>query len=285
MSCKDSLVRQQPCTSPYLFTLLAIGRGRRRWRPAGAFITMLSALMLHAFFLGSLLPNSAGAVTLATPSRSTTIALTSDETRLVVVNREANTVSIIQVKDAQGNDIGIKLDEITVDKEPRCVAVHPNDEVAYVTNGLSGTVSVVDLVQSRVAAEIPVGTEPRGCALTPNGNLLYVANHTEGTVSIIITSNPLNPILDGAVQVGRNPTALAITNDGDNDNTNETVFVTQIFAELNPDFNDPIFNGNGEARDLGKQGVVHAFRRAMPIRRSSISPSSRSPIPALPPTA
>jgi YVTN family beta-propeller protein len=131
------------------------------------------------------------------------------------------------------------------------VAVHPNDQVAYVTNGISGTVSVIDLAQGRVAEEVTVGTEPRGCALTPNGNLLYVANHTEGPVSIIVTSNPLNPILDGAVHVGRNPTAIAITNDGDGDDTDETVFVTQIFAELNPDFNDPIFNGNGEARDLG----------------------------------
>lgn len=33
-----------------------------------------------------------------TPSRSTTIALTSDEGRLVVVNREANSVSIIRVR-------------------------------------------------------------------------------------------------------------------------------------------------------------------------------------------
>ena len=259
MSCQDSLVRQQPCTSTYLFSLLAIGHGRRRWRPAGAFVTMLSALMLHAFFLGSLLPHSAGAQTLATPSRSTTIALTSDETRLVVVNREANTVSIIEVKDAQGIDVANKLDEIAVGLEPRCVAVHPNDAVAYVTNGLSASVSVVDLVLGRVATEVPVGTEPRGCALTPNGNLLYVANHTQGTVSIIVTSNPLNPILDGTVQVGRNPTAIAITNDGDGDDADETVFVTQIFAELNPDFVDPTFNGNGEARDLGKQGVVQAF--------------------------
>ena len=43
-------------------------------------------------------------------------------------------------------------------------------------------------------------TEPRGCALTPNGTLLYVANHTAGTVSIVVTSNPLNPVLDGAVR-------------------------------------------------------------------------------------
>ena len=195
----------------------------------------------------------------APPSRSTTIALTADETRLVVVNREANSISIIQVKDAQGTDVANKLAEIAVGLEPRCVAVHPNDQVAYVTNGINGTVSVVDLGQNRVVAEVPVGTEPRGCALTPNGNLLYVANHTEGTVSIVTTSTPLSPVLDGAVPVGRNPTTLAITNDGDDDDADETVFVTQIFAELNPDFVDPIFGGNGEARDLGKQGVVQAF--------------------------
>jgi YVTN family beta-propeller protein len=240
---------------------------------------MLCALMLSVFLPGGLLLNSAGAATLATPSRSTTIALTADETRLVVVNREANSVSIIQVKDAAGNDVAEKLDEITVDTEPRCVAIHPNDEVAYVTNGLSGTVSVVDLVLGRVAAEVTVGTEPQGCALTPNGNLLYVANHTEGTVSIIVTSNPLNPILDGAVLVGRNPTAIAITNDGDNDDADETVFVTQIFAELNPDFNDPTFNGNGEARDLGKQGVVQAFPAGNanpPITKIALKPLADS---------
>jgi DNA-binding beta-propeller fold protein YncE len=229
-------------------------RDRLFWRLVGGIAAFLGVLVI-----GGLVVDLASAATLGTPSRSTTIALTSDETRLVVVNREANTVSIIQVKDAAGNDVAIKLAEIAVGLEPRCVAVHPNDEVAYVTNGISATVSVVDLVLGRVVRNVPSGTEPRGCALTPNGNLLYVANHTEGTVSIFFTGNLLNPIPVGTVQVGRNPTAIAITNDGDDDDADETVFVTQIFAELNPDFNDPNFNGNGEARDLGKQGVVQAF--------------------------
>ena len=104
-----------------------------------------------------------------------------------------------------------------------------------------------------------MGTEPRGCALTPDGSLLYVANHTEGTVSIVVTRNPLNPILAGRCKLGGKPTAIAITNKGPGNISDDTVFVTQIFAELNPDFNDPIFDGNGEARDLGKQGVVYAF--------------------------
>jgi DNA-binding beta-propeller fold protein YncE len=45
----------------------------------------------------------------------------------------------------KGQDVGIKLAEIGVGEEPRCVAIRPNDEVAFVTNGISGTVSVVSL--------------------------------------------------------------------------------------------------------------------------------------------
>jgi YVTN family beta-propeller protein len=197
----------------------------------------------------------------AAPTRSTSIALTSDEQRLVVVNREAGSVSIIQVKDANGNDVSIKLDEIGVGEEPRCVAVHPTNRAAYVTNAITGTVSVLDLVLGKEVEQIQVGTEPRGCALTPDGSLLYVANHTEGTVSILVipSGNPLNPILDGAVQVGGRPWAIAITDKGTGNISDDTVFVTDAFAELNPDFSDPVFDGKGEGRDLGKQGVVHAF--------------------------
>jgi YVTN family beta-propeller protein len=201
------------------------------------------------------------AATAVNSSHSTTIALTNDDQRLVVVNREANSVSIIQVKDDNGNDVAVKLAEIGVGEEPRCVAIHPNDKVAYVTNGISGTVSVVDLELNNVAKTLPVGTEPRGCALTADGSLLYVANHTEGTVSLINvpSGNPLNPSPDGAVQVGGRPTALAITNRGTGNISDDTVFVTQIFAELDPTF-IPRFNGDaGEASDLGKRGVVHAF--------------------------
>jgi YVTN family beta-propeller protein len=179
------------------------------------------------------------------------------------------------VKDAQGTDVAVKLTEIGVGEDPRCVAVHPNGEVAYVTNGISATVSVVDLALGRVVRNVSTGTEPRGCALTPNGNLLYVANHTEGTVSIFFTGNPLNPIPVGAVPVGRNPTALAITNNGDDNDADETVFVTQIFAELNPHFIDPKFGGNGEGRDLGKQGVVQAFPAGNanpPISKITLAP-------------
>jgi YVTN family beta-propeller protein len=234
------------------FTLATVVRSLALRREEGR-VGIRFAMVLVAVLIGLV------GLAAAAPTRSTTIALTSDETRLVVVNREANTVSIIQVKDANGNDVANKLAEIAVGQEPRCVAIHPTDRAAYVTNGISGTVSVIDLVQNREVQQIDVGTEPRGCALTPDGSLLYVANHTQGTVSILVVSSgdPRNLTPDGSVQVGGNPMAIAITDQGPGNLT--TVFVTQMFAELNPNFHDPVFGGNGEARDLGKQGVVQAF--------------------------
>src|SRR5215469_16604222 len=216
----------------------------------------------------------------AAPTRSTTIALTSDETRVVVVNREANSLSIIRVKNAQGNDVAVKIAEIGVGEEPRCVAVSPDDRQAFVANGISGTVSVVNLGQRRVVKEIKVGTEPRGCALTANGSLLYVANHTEGTVSIIDTASLA---VVGTVPVGGRPLAVAITDKGTGKGigsiSDDTVFVTEIFAELNPDFADPNFDGNGEGRNLGKQGVVHAFPAGNanpPITKITLKPLADS---------
>jgi YVTN family beta-propeller protein len=208
-----------------------------------------------------------GVVEIATaaPTRSTTIALTADETRLVVLNREANTLSIIMVKDQNGNDVSSKLAEIGVGIEPRCVAVSPDDQLAFVTNGASGTVTVVNLIQSRVVQSITVGTEPRGCALTSDGSLLYVANHTDGTVSIISTATLQ---VAGTVKVGHNPTAIAITDKGTASISDDTVFVTEIFAELIP-------HGPGEGRDRGKQGVVFAFPAGVanpPVTKIILSP-------------
>src|SRR6266853_1212631 len=127
-------------------------------RAAHVWMTALGTLLISGGLVVQAGPT--GANTPGTPSRSTTIALTADETRLVIVNREANSLSIIQVKDANGNDVTIKLTEIGVGQEPRCVAVHPTGRAAYVTNAISGTVSVVDLVLGRVATTIKVGTEP-----------------------------------------------------------------------------------------------------------------------------
>lgn len=186
------------------------------------------------------------------PTRSTNIALTSDDRRAVVVNRDANTVSVIEVRDANGADTAKKLAEVGVGDEPRYVALSPDDRFAYVANTASGTVSVVALSgdnEYKQVDTITVGTEPRALALSPSGMLLYVANHTEKTVSIIDTESLEQAAV---ISVGGFPGAIAITNDGDADDDDERVFVTRFFAELIP-------GGPGEAFDDGKQGVVVTF--------------------------
>jgi YVTN family beta-propeller protein len=183
--------------------------------------------------------------------------MSSDDRVVIVTNIDADSVSVIEVRDENGNDVQNKLAEIAVGDEPRYVAIAPNDSECYVSNTAEGTVSVVLLGGSTpftVFDDVPVGAEPRGIAVTPNGTRLYVANHTEGTVSVIDVQS-LEII--GTVNVGGNPEAVAITNDGDTDDTDETVFVTQFYAELNP-------NGDGEVFDNGKQGVVRAFQVGNP---------------------
>jgi YVTN family beta-propeller protein len=208
---------------------------------------------------------------LASPSRSTTIALTSDDRRVVAVNRETQSLAIIEVRDQLGNDTANLLAEVPVGPEPRFVALSPDDQEAYVTDALHGAVTVVSLLGPlafRVVGVIPVGTEPRGLAMTPNGTRLFVANHTEGTVSII---DPLARLVIGVVPVSGHPMAVAITNNGDADDQDERVFVTQFFAELIP-------GGPGEGFDTGKRGVVHTFPVANPnaVSRITLSPMANA---------
>ena len=188
----------------------------------------------------------------ADPTRSSTIAITDDGRRVVVVNRETDSVSVIEVRNEAGDDVSNKLAEIAVGQEPRHVAMSPNRGEAYVTNTASGSVSVIALNGAnkyKVTTEIPVGTEPRGCATTPNGSRLFVANHTAGSVSVIDTATRS---VTGTVNVGGNPAAIAVTNDGDSDDMDETVYVTQFYARL-------IAGGPGEGFDDGKEGVLQTF--------------------------
>jgi YVTN family beta-propeller protein len=180
------------------------------------------------------------------PSHSTNIALTYDNTRVVVANRDVNTVSVIRVRN-NGVDVHSKLAEIPVGIEPHCVAITPDNLRAFITNAVDGTVSAISLVNYTVLATIPVGTEPRGCALTPSGGTLYVANHTSANVSVIDTTHYR---VINTIALGGNPYAVAITDNGHGDDTKETIFITDFFGH-------PI--GKGEGFDTGKEGIVWAF--------------------------
>jgi DNA-binding beta-propeller fold protein YncE len=67
-------------------------------------------------------------------------------------------------------------------------------------------------------------------------------------VSVIDTTT--RTVVD-TVEVGGNPWAVAITNDNDKADDDETVFVTDFFSRL--------IEGKSESFDDARQGVVFAF--------------------------
>jgi YVTN family beta-propeller protein len=168
------------------------------------------------------------------PRQSSAIALTRDNRLLVNVNPAANSVSVFDVSGAAA----VKLAEITVGSDPQSVAVHPDNVRAFVANSGSASVSVLNLQTLTVTATLTVGVEPSAVALSPNGTRLYVANASSNSLTVINTANngvvatvDLSPFGSFA-SVSGSPRAIAVTNNGDANDADETVFVALFFGQL-----------------------------------------------------
>ena len=187
-----------------------------------------------------------------TQPRSTSVALTSDDRKLVVVNRQKASVSVIEVRNAAGIDTQNKLAEVAVGREPRFVAIAPDNSRAYVTSSIDGTLTVIDLrpaVPVQLGTPIDVGLEPRGIAISPSGRYAVIANNTLGSVAIVdLTSSTVIK----RVATGGNPHSVSISNDGDADDSDETVYVSRLYSEVIDPARPDGFNDS-------KQGIVDKF--------------------------
>jgi len=89
-------------------------------------------------------------------------------------------------------------------------------EYAYVTNGASNTVTVLDVVNVRLDRELPVGPNPVAVAASPTRNEVYVVNSGNGAnlgfVSII---NVENNSVAANIQVHRRPVSIDLDATGD----------------------------------------------------------------------
>ncbi|MBI3152393.1 MAG: beta-propeller fold lactonase family protein [Chloroflexi bacterium] len=186
------------------------------------------------------LPETAATIA-KNPSYSSPIAISDDDSLLVVANTLNGTISLINV----AGDANAKLTEIQTGDEPRSVVITPNKAFAYVTNQASGTVSVIDLGSQAKVTDISVGGEPYGIALTPDASRAYVANSASGTVSIIDTAS--NSVVATISIPGVQPRGVAITNN--NGGTGQQfVYVTQFLSQ-------PTASG-GPGLDQGSEGKV-----------------------------
>ncbi|MDB6174148.1 MAG: hypothetical protein JWL59_3459 [Chthoniobacteraceae bacterium] len=166
----------------------------------------------------------------AVPAQSTPIALSEDDTLLASVNPDSKSLSLFNVS----TNIPKKLAEISTGLEPSSVALHPNGRFAYVANAGDGTVAVIDLATRKKTRLLKVGVEPVALVVSPNGSRLLVANSSSNNVMVFDTT-ALVPNLIATIDLsafGSAPRAVSISNDGDNDDSNETAFVALFFGQL-----------------------------------------------------
>jgi YVTN family beta-propeller protein len=181
------------------------------------------------------------------PLSSQPVALTADDAFLLVPNPDNDTVSLFEVR----QDRNRRIAQISVQDEPNGVAFSADSRTAYVANTVSGTVTVIplDLENGSVQRQpehIRVGTEPYSLLMSPNGTKLYVTNARSNDITVIDTaSNYVEKTITG---VGLEPRGMAMTNDNDADDDDETLYVTNFLAL-------PV-SGKLDGSDDSKQGFV-----------------------------
>jgi YVTN family beta-propeller protein len=204
------------------------GIATRRWLIALVTVAVLTFSAMLTMRQSAL--EAQGATRFVGPTSSQPLALSANGDFLVVANPDNNSVSFFDLR----ADRNRRVATVPVQTEPNGVVFSPNGLRAYVANTVSGTVSVINVniangLISKPSVHIPVGTEPYALVLTPNGTRLYVANARSSTISVINTATNAviatigNPFL-------LEPRGMAITNDGDADDADETLYVTSFLA-------------------------------------------------------
>ncbi len=204
------------------------------------------------------------------PSHGATIALAPDDARAVVANREAGTVSVFAIDWTDGAPKLTKTAELPVGPEVSQVAMHPSGKFALALSRIDQKlVRIEDLDGTpRVGAVLATGSEPTSLALTPYGDTAFVANWVDGTVTTVDTiamtatrTIDLNAALAQSGLLGANlgsrpslahPRSVAVTNNGNDLDDDETVYVTDFYAHQKTEL-----AADGANADTAKVAVVY----------------------------
>lgn len=179
---------------------------------------------------------------LARSSRSNTIDISPNDSIVAMVNPDVGTVSFFNAatKTKSGSA------SLGATSQPEGVAIHPDNTTAFVllrrAQQLAKVTAINTTTPAVATARAPTGAEPTGLALTPTGATAVVANFGENSVMFFNTATMTQTAF---ITMPSQPRALAITNDGDGDDSDERLFVTMFYG-------DPV----AEASDTGRVGKV-----------------------------
>ncbi|MBL8605452.1 MAG: hypothetical protein JNK72_26210 [Myxococcales bacterium] len=238
-------------------------------------------------------PADAGPAPMArtTPTQGSAVAVSSDNAVAVAVNRTAHSISVFNLTLGATPPSGARSAQLAVaGAEPFAVVLSNDGNTAYVALRQAKQVVVVNNLRTApsLGMRINVGSEPTNVAISPTGARLYVSNWGDGTVSEINTATlavtrtiDLNASLASTGLLGdgvaarpalAHPRGITITNDGDADDGDETVFVTEFFAQARTEG----VPTDDSAFDLNRQGLVYRFNAgtgvaAAPVRLAPVT--------------
>jgi YVTN family beta-propeller protein len=195
-------------------------------------------------------PANPGAV-LEEASRGSAVALSSDESLGVIVNRDVGSISVLKLDTSSaGRPAIVSTTEVDLGKssEPWQVVIAPDGDTAFVVLRREQKIVRVRYLSSepRVDGSCNVGSEPTSIALTPTGKYAYVTNWNDGNLSVFDTSTleklpdiDLNPALVATGYLGEvapraalaHPRSIIISNDLDDSDEDESLYVTEYFGQ------------------------------------------------------
>jgi YVTN family beta-propeller protein len=182
--------------------------------------------MKHLLLLGSAAacaacsaPSMVGPPLAATSS--STIAVSSDDKSLWVVNPDADSVSLIDVSSrslAQEVALGAgppSVDPMTKRYEPavkpRALAILPGDAKVYVAGQTANRIYIVDAQTRAVRGSIAVPAAPTGVVAAPDGSAVYVVSHEAAMVTRI---DPASDAIVASLPVAEHPWGASVSSDG-----------------------------------------------------------------------
>ena len=131
------------------------------------------------------------------------VVFTADGSRAFVSSEIDGKVSVI---DVSSSTVTATV-EMPQGSRSMGLALSPDDQTLYVTNGRARTVCEVDLTALRVGRCLEVGERPWGIGLSQDGRRLYTANGPSDDVSVVDVAT-FSVI--ARVQVGTNPWGVAV---------------------------------------------------------------------------
>jgi YVTN family beta-propeller protein len=146
------------------------------------------------------------------PVHSDNIAINKKGDTLYIANIDVNSVTIFNTKTKK------KEAEIRVGKEPRQLALSPDEQWLYVSCMYDDRVDIISLKEKKVVDHLKTGLEPFGLVTSQDGQTLYVANYRSGTLSVFDLAKRKKKT---EIKIGDRPRALALTADG------KKLYVTQ----------------------------------------------------------